>query len=227
MIGVFDSGVGGICAFSELRRLLPMEDIIYLADRKNAPYGTKTKDEIISLTRANIKRLVAMGSERVLIACCTASTIHGELSGAEREVSLPIIAPAARLAAHRGRRIAVIATEHTVSSHAFSREIGKISDCPIYEFAEQNLVRLVEGGCRDGRVSDECAHELSRISSAVRRVRADTLILGCTHFSHLEGELSRRLFGVRIISPAREGARELVKTLKTDRSRERGRTVYT
>ena len=226
MIGVFDSGVGGICAFREVRRLLPREDIIYLADRKNAPYGTKTKDEIISLTGANIKRLRAMGCERVLIACCTASTVYEELDSEEIKIAMPIIAPAVKLAVEGGRRIAVIATEHTAKCGSFGRETKKISDCTVYEFAEQNLVRLVEGGCRDGRINAECATELSRICDEVRLADADTLILGCTHFSHLERELARRLPDVRIISPAREGARELVRTIKM-RHRERGRTIYT
>lgn len=224
MIGVFDSGVGGICAFREIRRLLPRADIVYLADRKNAPYGTKTKDEIIALTSRNIKRLRAIGADRVLIACCTASSIYPELCDGERAISLPIITPAAKKAAEIGRRIAVIATEHTASSGAFSREISKFSSAEVFEFAEQRLVALVEGGCRDGSISEECERELRRISQMVRSKKADTLILGCTHFSHLEGELSARC-GVKVISPAREGARTLVKMIKTDR-RDCGRIKY-
>lgn len=224
MIGVFDSGVGGICAFREIRRLLPREDIVYLADRKNAPYGTKTTEEIIALTKADIKRLRAVGAEKILIACCTASSIYDSLSDEERAVSLPIIRPAAEKAARVGKRIAVIATERTALSGAFAREIKAFSDAPVFEFAEQKLVALVEGGCRDGRVSAECNAELERIAKRVKEIGADTLILGCTHFSHLERELAARC-GVRTVSPAREGALALVKMIKTFR-RESGRTIY-
>ena len=224
MIGVFDSGVGGICAFREIRRLLPREDIVYLADRKNAPYGTKSEDEIIALTKADIKRLRAVGATKILIACCTASSVYESLNEEERLISLPIIRPASKKAAEGGRRIAVIATERTAKSGAFAREIGRISDALVSEFAAQRLVSLVEGGCRDGRISAECKSEIDRIARRVKEMRADTLILGCTHFSHLEKELASGC-GVRTVSPAREGAVTLVRMIKTDR-RECGRTIY-
>lgn len=226
MTGVFDSGVGGLAAYRELRLLLPCEDIIYLADRKNAPYGTKTKDELIALTKKDIKRLVEMGAERILIACCTASTVWCELDECERTISTPIITPASRVAA-RGERIAVIATEHTVRSSAFGREIRRVSPtAKIFEQAEQRLVALVEGGCRDGRLSSECLGELERITEWVTDVRADTLVLGCTHFSHLEATLGRMLPDIRIVSPAREGALALARKYESTH-RERGKTVYT
>jgi len=226
LTGVFDSGVGGLAAYRELRLLLPCEDIIYLADRKNAPYGTKTKDELIALTKKDIKRLLEMGAERILIACCTASTVWCELDECERAISTPIITPASRVAA-RGERIAVIATEHTVRSSAFGREIRRVSPtAKIFEQAEQRLVALVEGGCRDGRLSSECLGELERITEWVTDVRADTLVLGCTHFSHLEATLGRMLPDIRIVSPAREGALALARKYESTH-RERGKTVYT
>ncbi len=226
MTGIFDSGVGGLAAYFELRRLLPSEDIIYLADRKNAPYGTKTKDELIALTKKDIKRLVGMGAERILIACCTASTVHGELDEFEQAVATPIITPASRVAAE-GKKIAVIATEHTARSGAFGREIKKFSpSAEVFEQAEQRLVALVEMGNRDGRLMGECLAEIERIAEWVKSVRADSLILGCTHFSHLELTLGEMLGGVRIINPAKEGARALWKK-HGNTHRERGLTVYT
>ena len=223
MIGIFDSGVGGFCAFREVRRLLPGEDIIYLADRKNAPYGTKTKDEIIALTKADIQRLYRVGARKILIACCTASSVYDELDPWEREISLPIIKPAARVAAS-GKKVAVIATERTVASGIFSRELAYFGNTDALEFPAQRLVALVEGGCRDGMINSECERELERIASKVKSAGADTLILGCTHFSHLEREL-RQMCGVKTVSPAREGARALVNTIKEDR-RESGRNIY-
>ena len=83
MIGVFDSGAGGIDTVRHLRGLLPFADICYIADRKNAPYGTKSKNEIVALAVNNIKHLELLGAERVLIACCTASSVFDFLP--ERE----------------------------------------------------------------------------------------------------------------------------------------------
>lgn len=225
MIGIFDSGVGGICAYRQVRRMLPREDIVYLADRKNAPYGTKTEDEILKFTKNNIKILKEMGAEAVLIACCSASSLHHLLSAEEREISTPIIAPAAALAAVSGRRIAVIATRHTVRQRAFSREISELSDAAVTEMAEQELVALVEGGNRDGRTDPVCKRYLADMARRVRGVNADTLILGCTHFSHLEGEIAGLLPKVRIISPARVGAMEIVRKITPSRD-ECGRVVY-
>ena len=82
MLGVFDSGVGGLAALRELRRLLPFEDMIYLADKENAPYGTKTEDELVALVREDVKRLRELGAEKILMACCTASTELSATAGA-------------------------------------------------------------------------------------------------------------------------------------------------
>ncbi len=225
MIGIFDSGVGGMCAYRQVRLMLPREDIVYLADRKNAPYGTKTKDEILSFTKNNINLLKNIGARAILIACCSASSLHHLLDRDEREISTPIIAPAAALAAKSGRRITVIATRHTVEQRAFSREIGELSDATVTEMAEQRLVALVEDGNRDGRVDKTCRGYLSDMAERVRESDADTLILGCTHFSHLEGEIGRLLPEVKIISPARVGAVEMVRKITPSRS-ECGKVTY-
>lgn len=224
MIGVFDSGVGGICAFRRVRELMPREDMIYLADRKNAPYGIKSEDEIRAHTERNIKLLRELGAQVVLIACCTASSLHHTLCPEAREVSVPIIAPAAALAAKIGKKIAVIATRHTATSGAFGREIRQLSEAIVFEISEQPLVALVEKGSRDGRLTGECREYLRGLRDRVIATGADTLILGCTHFSHLEKEIGRLLPGIKIISPAHVGAEEIVK--KINAHRESGRTIY-
>ena len=225
MIGIFDSGVGGICAYRQVRKMLPYEDLIYLADRKNAPYGTKSEDEIVALTKNNIKQLKNMGVRAILIACCSASSLHHRLTNEERVLSTPIITPAAEEAARIGRKITVIATEHTARSKAFSREIAKLSDATVTEMAEQRLVALVERGNRDGRIDVECERYLTDLVKRIRMAKSDTLILGCTHFSHLEQELGRLLPEVKIISPARVGAIQIVKKIDPSH-KESGRDVY-
>lgn len=205
--------------------MLPREDIVYLADRKNAPYGTKTKDEILSFTKNNIKILRNMGAEAVLIACCSASSVYHLLDDSDRGISIPIISPAAALAAKCGKRIAVIATRHTVRQGSFGDEIRALSDAAVTEMAEQRLVALVEGGNRDGRVDRECREYLKDMAERIGSTGADTLILGCTHFSHLEGEIGRLLPNMKIISPARVGAIEMVKKIKPSRG-ECGKVTY-
>lgn len=221
MIGIFDSGVGGICAYKEVRRRLKREDIIYLADRENAPYGTKSQDELVALTSRDITRLRNLGARKILIACCTASSVHSLLEPELRDISLPIIKPSARVASAFSR-VAVIATEHTVRSGAFGKAIAKYSDSLCFEFAHQELVALVESGERGASLRNS----LMRIREEIQSTLADALILGCTHFSHLEGELRELLPTTHIISPAREGAVALTESLEYELP-EGGRIIYT
>lgn len=213
MIGIFDSGVGGFCACEHLRSLLPSEEIIFLADGKNAPYGTKEPEVIRKITEKNIKILRGAGAELVLIACCTASSLYSGLPPWAREISLPIIDPAARVAAEGAEHIAVIATRHTARTHAFATAIAKYTDAPVTEYAEQELVALVESGSRWGRMSRRTAAYLDAMAERIASLGADTLILGCTHFSHLMRQIGRRLPSVRIISPAHVGAEEIARRL--------------
>ena len=201
MIGVLDSGRGGLVAYKELRRLMPRVDITYLADRKNAPYGNKRPDEILRLTECGIRRLSDLGCEIILIACCTASSLHYLLPEELQNISIPIITPTARLC-RDSRSVLVIATEHTVKSGAFSKEIKRFSAANVREIPMQPLVSLIEWG-RDTK----CA-----INEIVETCEGcDTLILGCTHFSHLYDDLRARLPKVKILSPAHIGANEVRK----------------
>ena len=95
MIGVFDSGDGGILTVRHLRALAPRADIAFLADRENAPYGIKSREQIVRLAEDSIRHLASLGAGRVLIACCTASSVFGDLSEDLKSVAPPIIAPPA------------------------------------------------------------------------------------------------------------------------------------
>ena len=210
MIGVFDSGRGGTVAYRELRRLMPRADLTLLADRKNAPYGGKRPEEILRLTEGGIKRLRDMGAEVILIACCTASSLHEYLPKWARDVSLPIIEPCSRLC-DKSRSVLVVATEHTVRCGVFRREIARFSNAGVTEVPMQPLVSLIEWGL-DTKSAEE---DIARLC---RENEADTLILGCTHFSHLLTRLQARLPEVKILSPAHIGARE-IRRITIDRGR--------
>lgn len=210
MLGVFDSGAGGLISCAELHRLLPREDVIFLADRANSPYGTKSASEILALTENAVSLLLKMGAQRVLIACCTASSVREELPSALREKTVSVIPRAAKIAADHSERITVIGTEHTVRCGCFTKAITEENPhCRVHGIPAQELVQRIENGARDGRVTADCAAYLDSLCGIIRKAHTDTLILGCTHFSHLEGELGSRLAGMRLISPAREGAAEL------------------
>ena len=209
----------------EVRRLMPKCDILYLADRKNAPYGTKAPDELSALVKRDVKRLRDFGVSEILVACCTASTVAHTLSDEEQRGVLPIISPAAKVAARLGR-ITVIATEHTVRSSAFGREIRRLSPyARVQEIPCQRLVALVEEGSRDGNVAMECEEILAEVARAAKEHSSEGIILGCTHFSHLENTIKALLPRVEIINPARLGAEALVRLVKDVTGT--GRIIYT
>ncbi len=215
-IGVFDSGAGGLCALERLAALLPGEEFLFFADRKNAPYGTKCREELIALCRADIARLRERGADRILIACCTASTVYPFLTDGEKQVCTPILFPAAKAAAAhaRGRRVGVISTEATARSGAFVREIRKIAPAAkVSSVAAQSLVALVESGVRDGRISQKDKEKISLALSPLPKEEIGALILGCTHFSRLKRTIGELLPGVRIVDAAEEGAAALADRL--------------
>ena len=207
MIGVCDSGEGGVVAIEELRAISPTVDVCFFADRKNAPYGTKSPDELLSLLRADINRVRDAGADEVLIACCTASTVYCRLTEEERRGVYPIIAPTAKAALEKTKNgcIGVLATEATVLSHAFAWEIKRNEpNARVIELAAQRFVEYVERGKTDYRDVEATIEKL-------KRNNIDTLILGCTHFPRLSGIISEYAGSITVISSAREGALEIAK----------------
>lgn len=219
MIGIFDSGKGGLFALEELRLLKPKVDICFFADRKNAPYGKKTKEELIALATSDIKRLVKFGADKILIACCTASTVWEYLPSEYKSITTPIITPtaAAALGATKNKRIGVIATEATVKSGEFTKSLVSLDNkVTVFEKQTQDFVAMVESGEADINSIRENLLPFSLVG-------IDTLILGCTHFSHLKKEISLTLPGVALISSSYEGA---LKIAKDTENIGQGKTYY-
>ena len=225
MIGVFDSGDGGLCTVEKIRELSPLSDICFLADRDNAPYGTKTRREIISLAKRNIKRLRSEGAQKVLIACCTASSVYPALSEEERAIAVPIIDATARTAVNKtkSRKIGVIATEATALSGAFEKSIkALLPDAEVYTEETQELVSLIEAGACDAQIKGRALEKLEKILQKIKKYPFDVLILGCTHFPRLEKTISH-IVERETVSSALAGAEEILKY--TD-SRGSGRNVF-
>jgi glutamate racemase len=195
----------------------PDIDAILLADTENAPYGTKSREEIIGIVKRNIKRLSDAGADKIVMACCTASTVHHYLTAEERAICLPIVEKTANAAAAltpRGGRIAVLATAHTAASRAFTAAItGARRDLRVSEYPAQSLVALCEGGARDGALSAEQRRELYEILKPLFGAEFDTLILGCTHFDALLCEIGAHFPRAHTVSAALEGARAAAELL--------------
>ena len=209
MIGVFDSGLGGLMALAELHRLLPEESTLFLADRKNAPYGTKSDSELVRLVSDDIIRLRSAGAERILVGCCTACTVLDMLEYDLKSICTSIIEPtvAEALSVSENGKIAVLCTEATKRRRAFENAMGMLCpSCKISVFSSQPLVSLVEAGLCDACADAECKRMLLPLCEGAILSGADTLILGCTHFSHIERTL-RDITKMKTVSATLSGAK--------------------
>lgn len=208
MLGLFDSGSGGLNTVRYIKENMPDIDLVYKIDRENAPYGIKSTEKIIQIVEENIDDLKNRGAERILIACCTASTVYGMLAKKYKNVSIPIINPIAVAALQKTRngRIGVLATEHTVRSHAFK---NALPSCTVTEIAAQKLVGMIDGGLTDNNVTLETQGYVKELIYRFYDKGIDTLILGCTHFPAIKATVAKACseIGIRhVIDSAREGA---------------------
>jgi glutamate racemase len=225
MIGIFDSGVGGLNSLKELRRLRPDVDICYLADSENAPYGTKSEPELIELVRSDIDLLRKRGAEEILVGCCTASAVCPGLPPEYSSGVTPIIEPTAKEAClmSKSGRIGFLSTAYTKNSFAFENAIhGFDKDARVFGFIASELVELAERGERDGALSAPARSVIDKLASLVRKQSVDVLILGCTHFSYFKRELENRCDALAV-SAASVGAREIARRTL---ARGNGKTIF-
>jgi glutamate racemase len=213
LLGLFDSGSGGLNTVRYVKELADDVDLLYLIDRENAPYGIKTEQELIDITKRNIDRLTDMGAWRVLIACCTASTVYPMLGEKYGKIAIPIVDAIANMAEKSTRigRIGVIATDRTVRSHAFK---NALKGCEVVELALPSLVGLIDGGLNDGCTDGKTERMLEEMMRPVLEAKIDTLILGCTHFPALIKTVSAiaSRYGVdSVVDSARVGAELLIE----------------
>lgn len=210
-----------------LRKRHPSADIVFLADRKNAPFGTKSAAALRAIVCADLLRLKQAGAARTLVACCTASSVCHTLPHDIRASAFPIISPIARAAvrATRNGRIGVLATDATVRSDAFPRAIAsEDKTVKVYVAAASPLVSLVESGRT--HPSDVCVREaVENLTRPLCNTGIDTLILGCTHFPALAEAIAERFPDVRLISSVEEGTRAFGEGSSRELLEGTGRTV--
>lgn len=214
-IGIFDSGFGGLHVLRSIVRTLPHYDYVYLGDTARAPYGDRPQETIYAYTKQAMDFLFQHKCRMVIVACNTASSealrkIQDEY-GTKKKV-LGVLIPAAEEAVHRtkNRRVGVIATQSTVASEKFVRELAKLdSDVKVFQQACPLLVPLVEAGEHD---SHETETILKRYLKPLLRKKIDTLILGCTHYGILEKKI-RAIIGPNIVIVSE--AKVVPKKLKT------------
>lgn len=213
-IGVFDSGVGGISVLKELYMLMPNENYIYYGDSKNAPYGTKSDEEIEKLTRCAIKKLTDMNVKAVVIACNTATSVA---AGKLRDIlSIPVVGiePAVKPAAsnHPGKKIIVMATPVTLRKEKFLHLMDSYkSDADIIPLPCPGLVELIERG---NEAFAETAQYLKDLFKPFEGERIGAIVLGCTHYPHIADIIKNSFsYEVDIIDGGRGTAKETKRQL--------------
>jgi glutamate racemase len=190
-IGVFDSGFGGLTVLKELVALIPNADYLYFGDTARLPYGSKSAETVARYAVGATQYLQEQGAEMLVIACNTATALA--LPEVRRASSVPVegvVEPGAERAAaeSQGKRVVVIGTEATVSSHAYLRALeargvqAREKACPL-------LVPLVEEGWIDHPVTEQVSRIYLQEAFADGFESADVLVLGCTHYPLIKGVL--------------------------------------
>ncbi|CAI8370246.1 MAG: Glutamate racemase [Flavobacterium sp. SCGC AAA160-P02] len=190
-IGFFDSGIGGISIWKRVKDLLPNENTIYLADCKNAPYGQKSKEEIIELSIKNTEFLLNQNVKIIVVACNTATTNAIQILRSKYTIPFIGIEPAIKPAGliTKTQRIGILATDKTLNSDLFAKTSEKLdSDIKIIEQVGKGLVNLIEGGHIE---SNEIKNLLHQYLQPMLQKNIDTLVLGCTHYSYLIPEIKK------------------------------------
>lgn len=205
IIGVFDSGIGGLTVLPSFENSKKQLQIIYLGDTIHFPYGNKTKEDIEVLVMLRITELLNMGCEAIAIACNTASIAFMGICNDEyinSKIIGTISCTADYIFKHKeASRIGIIGTEFTVASGAYEKAIKNRTTSPdifVKQSAEQTLVWGIENG------EDQLIHQESiNIVERYKDHKLDTFILGCTHYGHIKDTLSDS-FGdkVEVINPS-------------------------
>lgn len=214
MIGVFDSGIGGISVLREMARVLPHENFLYYGDSANAPYGDKTDEEIIRLSKNIMQHFLDAGVKAVVIACNTATSAAAQILRREHP-DMPIIGiePALKPAVEdmRGGIYLVMATEATLRLEKFHTLEHRLEDAATFiPLACGGLADLVETGELH---SAEMKAYLQRILAPYVG-KVDGVVLGCTHYPFVRDEIAEVMGDIHFYDGAHGTSMELARRLR-------------
>ncbi len=217
-IGVFDSGLGGLTALAELKRLLPNEDIIYFGDNARIPYGTKSPEIIKKFALQDTRFLLSKGVKAILVACGTVSS--NCLKEVAALASVPVVgvinasAKKASDVAKKGNgRVLVLGTEATINSGAYEKSLREHGVFEIISRACPMFVPLVENWHPTVDDSDT-NYVVSEYLSGVAEKQPDSAILGCTHYPLLADVIKKYLPNTQLVSSGECAASEIKEILQ-------------
>lgn len=192
-IGIFDSGVGGLTVFTEIRKRLFNESVIYLGDTENFPYGDKSKEEIIEYSIKNVERLIEKQVKIIVVACGTATSQAIDIL--KNKFTIPIIGiiePTIEYVKSQGyKQVGVIATEGTIRSGKWEEQLkGKIDGIEVINKACPMLATIAEEGKAQ---SQEGKKTIKEYMKPFKERKVNKIILGCTHFPIYEDIIKKEM----------------------------------
>ncbi len=212
-IGMFDSGVGGLTVYEEIKKKLPNEKIIYLGDTKEFPYGSKSKQSIIELTKNNIEFLLKYNVKLIIIACGTAtSQALEEVRKIYRVPIIGIIEPTVKYIKQEENynNIGIIATRGTIRSNTWEKSIKeKIENINVYNKECPLLAPMAEEGWTDNEIAKLTIKEYLN-----NFPKLDALILGCTHYPLFEKIIKEQMPETDIINTGKIIAKYLEENIE-------------
>lgn len=223
MIGIFDSGVGGLSVFREIRKLLPEERYIYYSDNAHCPYGEKSREYIIGRAREITRLLLSEGADIIVVACNTATAAAIATLREEFQVRFIGMEPAVKPAAMSTKTgvVGVLATAGTLKADKYLNTREKWAEgVKIAEHVGQGFVELVEKGCTIGPEAEEVVMESLK---PLLDEGADRIVLGCTHYPFLSETISKTAAiiapgrDIKVIDPAPAVAKHLLEIMKENR----------
>ena len=191
-IAVFDSGIGGISVLRELLRLMPGENYLYYGDSANAPYGTRSSEQVLALTLAAAEMLINRGVKALVVACNTATAAAiGELRRLYPDTIIVGIEPALKQAADRFPQghIGVMATQVTLREQKLAMQMERFPEVQVELISAPGLVELVEAG----KVETQQTESLLKTILSPYAGKLDALVLGCTHYPFVRKTIARIL----------------------------------
>ena len=230
-VGFFDSGIGGTCILKAFQALCPNERTIYLADTEHCPYGNRPADEIVRLSEANVKKLLAQDCKMIVVACNTATAAAIDyLRASYPRIPFIGLEPAVKPAALQSKTgvVAVLATAGTFNGRLYNETKAKFAkNVTVLAVQADEFVTEVEKAYRGLGVLEvleklEDLEHLVRLEPVVRRriepllkAGADKIVLGCTHFPHLKSVIEKVCAGrAEVIDPSDAVARQAKRVLE-------------
>jgi glutamate racemase len=214
MIGVFDSGIGGLTLLHELMQALPHESFIYYADTKNVPYSYKTPEQISQFVEDAVIYLRSRGCKSIVLACNTATNVAVEYLRSKYDFPIIAIQPAVKVAADNNtenKRILACATPITLKSERFNQLIHKLQLTDLVD--KLPLPRLVEFAEREEFDSQDVLNYLKDEFSKFDLSDYQYIVLGCTHFTYFEELIEANFSNLKAVDGNKGTAKQLKNVL--------------